>query len=42
MSAADTSTQPDLTPDLAAALRRAASAPTLLVACDYKSEAKRS
>ena len=35
MSAADTSTQPDLTPDLAAALRRAASAPTLLVACDY-------
>ena len=35
MSAADTPTSPDLTPDLAAALRRAATAPTLLVACDY-------
>lgn len=35
MSAADTSPSPDLTPDLAEALRRAAAAPTLVVACDY-------
>ena len=35
MSAADTSPSPDLTPDLAEALRRAAAAPALVVACDY-------
>lgn len=35
MSAAATPSSPDLTPGLAEALRRAATAPTLLVACDY-------
>ena len=35
MCAAETSPPPDLTPDLAEALRRAAAAPTLVVACDY-------